>query len=170
MGRAASGNRIRYGRRPAGQTVLSCVYSLLNAPPDVRRRAEQISLNWQGWITWHPHKSIGGGGTLARRNTAPTGRHACAQSMGHIERSQYVIATGIRETAPPWGQHHHEGRLRQPKWPGGRSTNRQSWHRSCQYVYVLRCRACGHEYGANGSDIWLRRCPAHDRGAPGLPY
>ena len=24
-----------------------------------------------------------------------------------------------------------------------------------QYVYVLRCRACRHEYGANGSDIGL---------------
>jgi hypothetical protein len=22
-----------------------------------------------------------------------------------------------------------------------------------QYVYVLRCTHCGHEYGANGSDI-----------------
>jgi len=39
-----------------------------------------------------------------------------------------------------------------------------------QYVYVLRCRTCGHEYGANGSDIWLRRCLNHDRGAPGLSY
>jgi len=39
-----------------------------------------------------------------------------------------------------------------------------------QYVYVLRCNACHHEYGANGSDIWLRRCPACDGGAPGLPY
>jgi hypothetical protein len=39
-----------------------------------------------------------------------------------------------------------------------------------QRVYVLRCNACGHNYGANGSDIWLRRCPKHDRGAPGLAY
>ncbi len=39
-----------------------------------------------------------------------------------------------------------------------------------QYVYVLRCDDCGHEYGVNGSDIWQRRCPACDGGAPGLPY
>jgi hypothetical protein len=39
-----------------------------------------------------------------------------------------------------------------------------------QYIYVLRCRCCGHEYGANGSDIQLRRCPNHDRGAPGLVF
>jgi hypothetical protein len=28
-----------------------------------------------------------------------------------------------------------------------------------QYVYILRCKHCGGEYGANGSDIWLRKCP-----------
>ena len=39
-----------------------------------------------------------------------------------------------------------------------------------QYVHVLRCGSCGHEYGANGSDNWQRRCPACDGGALGLPY
>jgi hypothetical protein len=39
-----------------------------------------------------------------------------------------------------------------------------------QWVYQLGCSVCGHVYGANGSDIHLRRCPMHDRGAPGLPY
>ena len=38
-----------------------------------------------------------------------------------------------------------------------------------QIIYVLRCDTCGHEYGANGSDIFQRRCPAHDEGMPGLP-
>jgi hypothetical protein len=38
-----------------------------------------------------------------------------------------------------------------------------------QYVYVLRCGGCGHEYGANGSDIHLRKCPNCQGGAPGLP-
>ncbi|MDJ0278797.1 hypothetical protein QLH51_18555 [Sphingomonas sp. 2R-10] len=38
-----------------------------------------------------------------------------------------------------------------------------------QLTYVLRCEACGHEYGANGSDIFQRRCPSHDHGARGLP-
>ncbi|HTW81300.1 MAG TPA: hypothetical protein VME23_17265 [Terracidiphilus sp.] len=39
-----------------------------------------------------------------------------------------------------------------------------------QAVYQLGCSTCGHVYGANGSDIHLRRCPMHDRGAPGLRY
>ena len=39
-----------------------------------------------------------------------------------------------------------------------------------QFVYVMRCLKCAHEYGANGSDIWQRRCPMRDGGAPGLGY
>jgi hypothetical protein len=39
-----------------------------------------------------------------------------------------------------------------------------------QPVYVLRCGGCGAEYGANGSDIFQRRCPACQGGAAGLPY
>ena len=37
-----------------------------------------------------------------------------------------------------------------------------------QSVYALRCTHCGHEYGANGSDVWLRRCPSCGGGAPGF--
>ena len=39
-----------------------------------------------------------------------------------------------------------------------------------QSVYVLRCGGCGHEYGANGSDIFERRCPVCQGGKPGLVY
>jgi hypothetical protein len=39
-----------------------------------------------------------------------------------------------------------------------------------QRVYVLRCRSCAHEYGANGSDIHERKCPECQGGRPGLPY
>ena len=38
-----------------------------------------------------------------------------------------------------------------------------------QLVYVLRCRRCGERYGANGSDLFQRRCPACGAGRPGLP-
>lgn len=37
-----------------------------------------------------------------------------------------------------------------------------------QKIYVLRCRADGYEYGANGTDIHLRKCPRHQGGRPGL--
>jgi hypothetical protein len=60
--------------------------------------------------------------------------------------------------------------------PGYRNRNGQVVIRSThlagtdhyQYVYVLRCGNCGHEYGANGSDIFQRRCPNCQGGAPGL--
>ncbi len=39
-----------------------------------------------------------------------------------------------------------------------------------QFIYVLRCSTCGHEYGANGSDIHERRCPECQGGRPGLDY
>jgi hypothetical protein len=38
-----------------------------------------------------------------------------------------------------------------------------------QYIYVLRCGTCLHEYGANGSDIFQRKCPECQGGAAGLP-
>ena len=37
-------------------------------------------------------------------------------------------------------------------------------------MYVLRCGVCSHEYGCYDSDIFQRRCPNHDRGAPGQAY
>lgn len=36
-----------------------------------------------------------------------------------------------------------------------------------QRVYVLRCNHCHAEYGSNGSDIHLRKCPDCQGGAPG---
>ncbi|MDT8854926.1 hypothetical protein RNZ50_07820 [Paracoccaceae bacterium Fryx2] len=39
-----------------------------------------------------------------------------------------------------------------------------------QVVYVMSCGSCGKRYGANGSDIWQRRCPACGGGAAGLAF
>ncbi len=36
-----------------------------------------------------------------------------------------------------------------------------------QRVYHLRCTHCGHEYGANGTDVFKRLCPNHQGGAKG---
>ena len=38
-----------------------------------------------------------------------------------------------------------------------------------QYVYVMHCPECTCNYGANGSDIWQRRCPCHQGGESGEP-
>jgi hypothetical protein len=39
-----------------------------------------------------------------------------------------------------------------------------------QSVYQLGCVICGHVYGANGSDIFERKCPKCQGGLPGLDY
>ena len=46
-------------------------------------------------------------------------------------------------------------------------TNRQGNDHN-QKVYILRCRNCKCRYGANGSDIWQRKCPSCQNGAKGL--
>jgi hypothetical protein len=42
----------------------------------------------------------------------------------------------------------------------------------CQSAYRMQCLMpkCGHVYGANGSDVFHRRCPKCQGGAPGIPY
>ena len=38
-----------------------------------------------------------------------------------------------------------------------------------QRVYLLQCDLCGHLYGSNGSDIFERKCPEHQKAASGVP-
>ena len=38
-----------------------------------------------------------------------------------------------------------------------------------QYVYILQCTICGLIYGANGSDIFERKCPKCQKGRSGIP-
>lgn len=37
-----------------------------------------------------------------------------------------------------------------------------------QSIYQLHCSHCRREYGANGSDIFQRKCPKCQGGQPGL--
>ena len=38
-----------------------------------------------------------------------------------------------------------------------------------QRVYLMHCEQCGHEYGANGCDTHVCRCPACQNGSPAVP-
>jgi len=40
----------------------------------------------------------------------------------------------------------------------------------CQVAHKLRCRSCEFEYGANSSDVFQRKCPRCQGGAPGIPF
>lgn len=39
-----------------------------------------------------------------------------------------------------------------------------------QRSYKVECIRCGFVYGANGSDLHLRKCPECQGGAPGIRY
>ena len=39
-----------------------------------------------------------------------------------------------------------------------------------QTVYQIACSLCGRVYGANGSDIFERKCPRCQNGKPGLDF
>jgi hypothetical protein len=39
-----------------------------------------------------------------------------------------------------------------------------------QKIYVLQCNRCNLQYGANGSDIFQRKCPNCQGGQPGLDF
>jgi hypothetical protein len=144
------------------------VFFLLNAPVEIRQRAAQIGSRWQGWISWHPD-----------------GRRYSSRSRPRLRRMPEDVPSGLPDTseepvtqrasAPKkFGRIPSAGTSRvgyvnrnvqEVVRPTGKAGND---HR--QYVYVLRCRGCGHEYGTNGSDIFHRRCPGHDGGAPGLAF
>ena len=62
-------------------------------------------------------------------------------SIGYVNRNGQVV---IRDTGLPGTDHG-------------------------QSAYQLGCSHCGHVYGANGTDIHLRKCPNCQGGAPGLP-
>lgn len=72
----------------------------------------------------------------------------------------------------------HQGGSGLTTAPGYRNRNGQTVLRSTglagtdhgQSVYVLQCGGCRYEYGANGSDIFQRRCPVCQGGRPGLIY
>lgn len=40
----------------------------------------------------------------------------------------------------------------------------------CQTAYKLECLMCGKIYGANGSDIFQRKCPTCQNGVQGIKY
>lgn len=145
------------------------VFFVLDAPDGVRHRAMQLAERWQGLISWHPDY---GAGSAAGEDMSEGHRETdWVKSLemehdGDRRHGSLPRGGGIRKQRMSRGTT-QVGYVNQHQQEVVRSTGKPGTDHG-QYVYVLRCRTCGHEYGANGSDIWLRRCPAHDRGAAGL--
>lgn len=51
-----------------------------------------------------------------------------------------------------------------------RKTTQRSPNHSNQRIWIIRCTEDNHEYGANGCDFHLRKCPYHQGGQPGFPF
>jgi hypothetical protein len=75
-----------------------------------------------------------------RRRMTPTKAQASTTTPGYINRNHQEV---LSKTGLPGNDHN-------------------------QVVYLLKCHTCGARYGANGSDIFQRRCPECDGGRPGL--
>ncbi len=93
------------------------------------------------------------------------------------ERRQRIPATVVHDGREPTLSRPRRGDSRSVR-PGYVNRNNQTVLRGTetrgndhgQYVYVLICGQCGHEYGSNGSDNFQRKCPRCQGGMPGLPY
>ncbi|WPZ26326.1 hypothetical protein UM399_04835 [Sulfitobacter pontiacus] len=97
----------------------------------------------EGWI-------LGVLGEAPRKEKPPA-----KQSTGRAPRSDR------KTTTPGYVNRNGQEVLRGTDIPGNDNN---------QVVYVMRCKACDNRYGANGSDIWQRRCPACGGGASGLEF
>lgn len=93
-----------------------------------------------------------------------TGRWTARVRADHPKRSPSMEKTVTKKSAgttvPGYVNRRQQRVVRNTGLPGndhGQST------------YELECLKCGQHYGANGSDIFQRRCPRCDGGAPGLP-
>jgi precorrin-8X/cobalt-precorrin-8 methylmutase len=97
--------------------------------------------------------------------------------LGGMVRLTFVADLERSAVAANQGDHPRRRAASKTTQPGYENRNGQVVVRATgvtgtdhgQYVYLLRCSGCAHEYGANGSDIFQRKCPNCQRGASGLP-
>ena len=79
--------------------------------------------------------------------------------IGGIEHHEPSSRNSAGTTEPGYRNRNDQVVVRRTDLPGNDHNQR---------VYVLECGRCQHRYGANGSDIWQRRCPRYGGGRPGL--
>ena len=100
-----------------------------------------------------------------RRQLTQMGLDAPAidERIAGARRKLRVVMSGptVYETLTRVGYRNADGQ----EVTGGTNT----WSDAGQRVFMLRCTVCGHEYGAYGCDIDIRRCPACQDGPPGVP-
>ena len=122
------------------------------------------------------------------RQRQPTHKQKAEAFEKGLEIARRTVVKLLRDGPPPdWNEMVVTETPRQPgkaaktaptTQPGYRNRNDQVVVRRTplpgtdhnQRIYVLECGRCRHRYGANGSDIWQRRCPSCGGGRPGLNF
>jgi hypothetical protein len=108
------------------------VFFLLDAPDDVRERAEQIELRWAGRITWHPDRAPGDDDLpFAPSARQPTQISVVALPKLPVTANEpsAAVAVGVRAMRRAQNGWNDTGRVWQPKRAGGYSASWQSRHR-----------------------------------------
>ena len=131
--------------------------------------------------TWKPGDRVEhpafGTGTVLESNDQHTIVHFDDQGRKKLA-SNLTVLTQSERTAPPSSARRAQSASERTTDIGYVNLNEQVVVRSTdlqgnrpgQRVYVLKCGRCGAQYGANGGDIYLRRCPSCMDGQPGLPF
>lgn len=78
---------------------------------------------------------------------------------GRVASTQHALSTLERSTEVGYVNRNNQIVVRRTDGPGDDHLQR---------VYELCCRRCSQHYGAHGSDIFQRKCPSCQDGAPGL--
>lgn len=157
----------------AGRSVIAEVYPRLwnaNYPTEERTADQHDAYSIARWL-----QEADQNGDLVTALVAPESESIAATGMVEgwilgsswpsavkpkpVKRKQGAIKA--RTTQPGYINRNNQEVLRKTNLPGNDHN---------QVVYVIQCLNCGERYGANGSDIFQRRCPACARGRPGLPF
>jgi hypothetical protein len=164
---------------PAGRSAIAEVYPALwsrDFPRDDRTNDQHDAFSIAAWLSRADRDGTLGGfprpelspleRTLAQVEGWILGARATDEVEGKLkpERKPEISEMAKRRTSttmPGYINKNGQKVLRKTDEPGSDHNQR---------VYVLSCSKCGHEYGANGSDIWQRRCPACQGGAIGPVY
>ncbi len=162
---------------PAGKSAILEVYPKLwsaTFPIQGRTADQQDAYSIAAWLS---QAAAADSLSTALRPSLTASEAAVAQVEGWIlgvpaeltsvksrapkRRGSPVITSGQKTTAKGYVNKNGQEVLRGTDIPGNDHN---------QVVYVLKCQSCGNRYGANGSDIWQRRCPACGDGAAGLAF
>lgn len=96
-------------------------------------------------------------GIRNRESNNKTTEEAAHGSKGEKQIERRVNTMELKSTEAGYVNKNNQKNFGKTNKPG---TDNNQW------FYEMECLDCGHKYYANGSDIWLRKCPRCQGGRP----